>query len=120
MPLYPIVTVAGDGQVASQNRAFDIDTLSAQLAPVRDAILQLFEGRAKGRAELKQVEIGLVVTDRGEIAFATGSANPSMTITVGVRQRTTTSRATGAKSRAAVAEEPEVVQVDEAPPLHRR
>jgi hypothetical protein len=110
MPLYPIVTVAEDGQVALQNRAFDVDTLGTQLAPVRDAILQLFEGRAKGRAELKQVEIGLVVTDRGEVAFATGNANPSMRITVGIRQRTTTSRATGAKPRAA--EKPEVVQVD--------
>jgi hypothetical protein len=41
-------------------RAIDVETLSEQLIPIRDAFLKVFDGaRARSRGELHRLELGL-------------------------------------------------------------
>ena len=106
---YPIVTVTSDNQVVNQG-AVDVETLSAQLIPIRDALLTLFDrSSAKRRGELRRLELGLAVTEQGAIAFATGAPKPTLTLTLESRTRTPTSRSTASGSSAAT--KPEVVEI---------
>ena len=51
-------------------RAIDVETLSEQLIPIRDAFLKVFDGaRARSRGELHRLELGLTITEQGTIAF---------------------------------------------------
>jgi hypothetical protein len=57
-------------------RAVDVETLSEQLIPIRDALLKLFDGvRSRSRGEVHRVELGLTVTEQGTIAFTIGDAH---------------------------------------------
>ena len=109
MQRYPIVTVTSDNQVLTQG-AVDVETLSAQLIPIRDALLTLFDrSSSKGRGELRRLELGLTVTELGRVAFATGVPTPTLTLIIETRTpaapRSTSSRTTTAKK-------PDVVEID--------
>jgi len=97
-------------------RAVDVETLSEQLIPIRDALLKLFDGvRSRSRGELHRIELGLTVTEQGTIAFTIGDARPSLTLTLESRQRSPSVR--GSKSGAA--KKPDVVEIDPPPPASR-
>ena len=98
---YPIATVTADRQVVNAGWV-NMDTLTEQLLPIRDAFLELFErAPAKSRGELHRLELGLAVTEQG-IAFATGDTRPSLTLTLQSRQRSPRSNA---------AKKPDVVEI---------
>jgi hypothetical protein len=80
----------------------DVETLSEQLNPILDALLQIFDGiPAKSRGELHKLEVGLVVTQDGMVAFPSGDLRPSLTVTLGSRQRAPATRSATSKSSAA-------------------
>jgi hypothetical protein len=107
---YPIVTLVRDDQVVDQT-AVNVETLTDQLIPIRDVLLKLFQGAsAKTRGELHRVEIGLALTAGGNIAFATGTTTPSLTLTLESRPRTPGTRST--TSRSSVAKKSDVVEID--------
>jgi hypothetical protein len=107
MRSYPLVTIAGQ----EINNSVDVESLSAQLTPIIDAFLELFDGaKAKGTGELHRLELGLAVTQRGAVAFAAGNATRSLTLTFESRQRTPSTRS--ATSRSSAAKKPDVVKVD--------
>jgi hypothetical protein len=107
MPRYPVVITQGQER---HDRAVDADALSAQVVAIRDAFLKLFNGiPARSRGELDRVEIGLALTDQGDIAFAAGNTTPSMTLVLRVRQR---SLGRSATPRASATKEPVVVEID--------
>jgi len=107
MRAYPIVTLAGQ----EVYNTVDVESLRAQLTPIIDAFVELFDGgRAKGSGELHRLELGLTVTQRGTIAFAAGNASRSLTLTFESRQRSPGTRAT--TSRSSAAKKPAVVKVD--------
>jgi len=98
-------------------RAVDVETLSEQLIPIRDALLKLFDGvRSRSRGELHRVELGLTVTEQGTIAFTIGDARPSLTLTLESRQRSPSARAT---SKSGAAKKPDVLKIDPPPPESR-
>ena len=83
-------------------RGLDVESLNAQLMPIVDALHTLFDGaRAKSRGELQKVEVGLVVTQDGAVAFASGDMRPSLTLTLGSRQRAPATRSPTSRSSAA-------------------
>jgi hypothetical protein len=105
------------GQVGTR-RVVDVEKLSEQLIPIRDAFLKLFEGvQAKSRGEPHRLELGLTVTEQGNIAFAIGDTRPSLTLTLESRQRPPGSRSP--RSKASAAKKPDVVEIDPAPPKSR-
>lgn len=107
--LYPIVDVTPRGVEVVSHRGVDPETLNAQLTPIRDALLELFEEPStKSRVALQRLEIGLSVTRDGIVAFATGSATSSITLTF--ERRTTTPRT--AKPKVTETRKPEVVTID--------
>jgi len=107
---YPIVELTTQGMEIVPHRGVDLDSLSAQLAPVRDALLELFKGAStKGRGGLQRIEVGLSVTRDGRIAFITGNATPSLTLTF-ERRPPAPSRSTAA--RVVAAAEPDMVTID--------
>lgn len=107
MRAYPLVTLAGQ----ELNNTVDVESLRAQLTPLIDAFLELFDGaRAKGAGELHRLELGLAMTQRGAVAFAVGDANRSLTLTFESRQRASGTRST--TSRSSAAKEPDVVKVE--------
>lgn len=109
MPTYPIVTPTTERQ-AVKYRAVDAEALTAQLVPIRDALLKLFErAPSRSRGELHWLEVRLAVTEQGDVAFATGTATPSLTLTLGARTRSPSARPT--TSRSAAATKPEVVEI---------
>jgi hypothetical protein len=106
MRAYPLVTLAGQ----ELNDTVDVESLRAQLTPLIDAFLELFDGaRAKGAGELHRLELGLALTQRGAVAFAAGDANRSLTLTFEGRQRASGRSTT---SRSSAAKEPDVVKVE--------
>jgi hypothetical protein len=108
---YPIVDLTTDGVEVVPHRGVDLETLSAQLVPVRDALLELFKGGpANSRVGLQRLEVGLSVTRDGRVAFATGNATPSLTLTF--ERRTPAPRARSAKARPEEPSVPEMVQID--------
>ena len=95
---YPIVELTTHGAETVPHAGVDLDTLRQQLVPVRDAMLDLFEGGTSKRGvALQRLEVGLSVTKDGRVAFATGNATASFTLTFERRQpapRTPRSKAT--------------------------
>lgn len=105
MPSYPIVTVATE-RLEVTHRAVDAEALTAQLMPIRDTLLKLFQGMpGKSRGELHRVELGLVVTQGGQVAFATGATRPSLTLTFESRPRPS------ARSKPAATKAEDVVEI---------
>jgi hypothetical protein len=99
-------------------RVIDVEKLSEQLIPIRDAFLKLFEGvQAKSRGEPYRLELGLTVTEQGNIAFAIGDTRPSLTLTLESRQRSPSNRPP--RSKASAAKKPDVVEIEPAPPKSR-
>jgi hypothetical protein len=95
----------------------DVERLSEQLIPIRDAFLKLFEGvQAKSRGEPHRLELGLTVTQYGDIAFATGDARPTFTLILQGRQVAPSTRSPRPKSGA---KKSDVVEIDPAPPRSR-
>ena len=91
-------------------RAIDVETLSEQLIPIRDAFLKVFDGaRARSRGELHRLELGLTITEQGTIAFTVGDARPTLTLTLESRPRSPSARST-AKSGAG--KQPDLVEVE--------
>lgn len=98
---YPILDLTTDGVEVVPHQRVDVEGLSEQLTPIRDALLELFEGGPKkGRVSLQRLEVGLAVTRDGRIAFATGNATPSLTLTFERRPSPSGTRTTKAKSPA--------------------
>ena len=115
MTRYPMVDAGG--QVGTR-RWVDVEELSEQLIPIRDAFLKVFEGvRAKSRGEPQRLEVGLTLTEQGDIALAIGDTRPSVTLTLESRQRSPGSRTP--RSKASAAKKPDVVEIDPAPPKSR-
>jgi hypothetical protein len=91
---YPIVELTAQGAETVPHAGVDLEHLSEQLVPLRDALLDLFEGsRPRRTVALQRVEVGLSVTRDGRVAFATGNATAALTLTFERRQR-----AVGAKT----------------------
>lgn len=106
---YPIVELTTHGVETVPHAGVDLDTLREQLVPVRDALLELFEGGTSKRSVVMQrLEVGLSVTRDGRVAFATGNATASFTLTFERRQPT----ARTPKPEAPQAAKPDLVQLD--------
>lgn len=96
---YPIVELTAQGAETVPHAGVDLEHLSEQLVPLRDAMLELLDGaRAKRTVALQRLEVGLSVTRDGRVAFATGSATASLTLTFERRQPAATAR--GSKPKA--------------------
>jgi hypothetical protein len=108
---YPIVDLTTDGVEVVTQRGVDLDTLHEQLEPLRDAFLALFAGASpRSRIALQRLEVGLAITRDGRVAFATGSATPTLRLTFERRPTTPGTRPT--KPKAARPAEPDVVTLD--------
>ena len=107
---YPIVAVTTDGQTVHPSTV-DVESLSEQLIPIRNALLRLFHGLpARNRGELKELELGLYLTTGGQIAFVSGNIAPSLLLRVGPKQQPvspTRPRSAGTKAT----ETPDVVEI---------
>src|SRR4029453_1293673 len=80
----------------------EVESLSEQLKPMLDALLTLFDGApAKSRGELHKLEVGLVVTADGMIAFPSEGMRPTLTLTLGTRPRAPAKRSAISRSGAA-------------------
>ena len=83
-------------------RGVDVESLSEQLKPILDGLLRMFDvAPARTRGELHKLEVGLVVTEDGAIAFPSEDMRPSLTLTLGSRQRAPATRSATSKSSAA-------------------
>jgi hypothetical protein len=86
-----------------------VESLSEQLKPVLDALLTIFDGvPAKSRGEL-QLEVGLVVTQDGILAFPSEDIRPTLKLTLGTRQSAPATRS--ATSRSGAAKKRDVVEI---------
>jgi hypothetical protein len=121
---YPIVELTTHGAETVPHAGVDLGTLREQLVPVRDALLELFEaGGGKRHVALQRLEVGLSVTRDGRVAFATGNATASLTLTFERRQPATATRTPKPKAAAsderraqkaaAGAREPQTVETGE-------
>jgi hypothetical protein len=80
-------------------RGVELESLSEQLKPILDALLTIFDGAsAKSRGELYKLEVGLVVTQDGILAFPSEDMRPTLTLTLGSRQRAPATRSAASKS----------------------
>jgi hypothetical protein len=116
---YPIVDLTTHGAEVVPHRAVDLETLSAELAPIRDALLELFENDpAVRRVALQRLEVTLSITRDGHIAFPTGNAAASLTLTFERRLPSASRRVTkaktaeGSEAKPAQATEPKVLTLD--------
>lgn len=83
-------------------RGVEVEGLSEQLKPLLEALLTIFDGApAKSRGELHKLEVGLVVTEDGVVAFPSEDMRPTLTLTLGTRQRAPTTRSVTSRSGAA-------------------
>lgn len=104
---YPIVELTAQGAETVPHAGVDLEHLSEQLVPLRDAMLELLDGaRAKRTVALQRLEVGLSVTRDGRVAFATGNATASLTLTFERRQPAATARTS--KPKAAAARKPRI------------
>ena len=88
----------------------EVESLSEQLKPILDALLTIFDGApAKSRGELHKLEVGLVVTQDGILAFPSEDMRPTLTLTLGTRQRAPATRS--ATSRSGAAKNRDVVEI---------
>jgi hypothetical protein len=95
---------------ATRPRGVEVESLSEQLQPIHDALLAMFDrAPAKSRGELHRLEVGLVVTADGMVAFPSEDIRPSLTLTLGSRQRAPATRS--ASSRSSAAKKPDVVEI---------
>jgi hypothetical protein len=91
-------------------RGVDVEGLSEQLKPILEGLLTMFDGApTRSRGELHKLEVGLVVTADGMIAFPSEDMRPSLTLTLGSRQRAPTTRS--ATSRSSAAKKRDVVEI---------
>jgi len=109
------VDLTTDGVEVVPHQRVDVEALTEQLIPIRDALLALFQGRSgRSPVALQRLEIGLAVTPDGRVAFTTGKATPSLTLTFDRRARESvpTAKARAKRPAARAVAAPEVVQVD--------
>lgn len=105
---YPIVELTAQGAETVPHAGVDLEHLSEQLVPLRDAMLELLDGAgAKRTVALQRLEVGLSVTRDGRVAFATGNATASLTLTFERRQPAATARTS--KPKPAAARKPKAV-----------
>jgi hypothetical protein len=91
-------------------RGVEVESLSEQLKPILDALITMFDGApAKSRGELHKLEVGLVLTQDGVVAFPSQDMRPSLTLTLGSRQRAPATRSATSKSK--VAKKEDVVEI---------
>lgn len=106
---YPILTVATDGQTIHPSTV-DVDALTEQLMPIRNALLKLFHKvPARSRGELKELELGLYLTAGGQVAFVSGNIAPSLMLRLGAKEQQAS--VTRPSSPPSVEGTPDVVQV---------
>jgi hypothetical protein len=80
----------------------EVERLSEQLKPIVDAFIAVFNGvPARSRGQLQELEVGLVVTQDGEIAFPSEDMRPSLTLKLSNRQRPPATRSPSSRSSAA-------------------
>ena len=107
---FPIVSVTVDGQVV-RDGAVTLEELEPQLERIRDAFTGLFtSGVARAGGELRRLEVGLAVTEAGDVAFATGNLRPSVMLSFEKRYRAATT-----KSKAPAKRTPAKKTPDKAP-----
>lgn len=115
MARYLVVSTT-ESQSIRNPRGIEPESLSAQLKPLLDALLTVFDGApTKSRGELQKVEVGLLVTQGGAVAFPSGDLRPTLTLTLGSRQRapatrSPTSRSSAAKKRDVVEIPPSTIE----------
>jgi hypothetical protein len=108
MVRYPVVRTTQSRSI--HPRGVDVESLGEQLKPILDALLTIFDGApAKSRGELHKLEVGLVLTQDGMIAFPSEDIKPSLTLTLGSRQRAPATRS--ATSRSSAAKKRDVVEI---------
>jgi hypothetical protein len=108
MATYPVVHTTQSR--SAYPRGVEVETLSEQLKPILDALLTIFDGApAKSRGELHKLEVGLVVTQDGILAFPSEDMRPTLTLTLGTRQRAPATRSATSKSGAT--KKPDVVEI---------
>src|SRR5262245_34663049 len=91
-------------------RGVEVDSLTEQLRPILDALLTIFDGTPpKSRGELHKLEVGLVVTEDGILAFPSEEMRPTLTLTLGTRQRSPATRSS--TSRSGTAKKRDVVEI---------
>ena len=79
----------------------EVESLSQQLKAMLDALLTIFDGvPSRSRGELHKLEVGLVVTQDGILAFPSED-RPTLTLTLGARQRAPATRSATSRSGAA-------------------
>ena len=100
MTTYPVVrTTESKSRYPS---GVEVESLREQLKPIRDALLTIFDGApAKSRGELHKLEVGLVLTQDGIIAFPSEDMRPTLVLTLESRQRAPATRSTTSRSGAA-------------------
>jgi hypothetical protein len=112
MPFYQVIRRSehdptGHGMAAG----VELDNLTSQLIPLRDALLKVFDGiPARRRAEVQRLEVGLSLTERGDLALAAENTKALITLTLGNRQRLPRTRSQGTSGP-----KPDVVRVEEQP-----
>jgi hypothetical protein len=108
MATYPVVRTTASKSMYP--RGVEVESLKEQLTPIRDALLTIFDGApAKSRGELHKLEVGLVVTADGILAFPSEDTRPTLTLTLESRQRAPATRS--ATSRSSAAKKRDVVEI---------
>ena len=108
MAIYSVVRTTQS--LSPHPRGVDVESLSEQLKPILDGLLKMFDDApAKSRGELHKLEVGLVATEDGVIAFPSDDMRPSLTLTLGSRQRAPATRS--ATSRSSAAKKRDVVEI---------
>lgn len=111
MPIYQISEPA-DPHRRVHFEAVDMDALTSQLIPIRDALLRVFEGvPARSRGELQRLEMAIAVSDKGVLAIPGENTRPVLTLTVGMRPRSSGGRSGTSKSTTSAKRD--IVQIEE-------
>jgi hypothetical protein len=108
MATYPVVRTTVSKSMYPHG--VEVESLREQLKPIRDALLTIFDGApARSRGELHKLEVGLVVTADGILAFPSEDIRPTLTLTLERRQRALATRS--ATSRSGAAKKRDVVEI---------
>lgn len=109
---YPIVELTTQGVEVVPHTGVDLESLSDQLEPVRDALSRLFEaGRGKSAGTLQRLEVELSLTHDGRVAFATGNTSAFLKLTF--ERKPSASRTRTTKPKPAAVTEPEAPDLTE-------
>jgi hypothetical protein len=101
-----------ESRAGTEVESVDLEEMTDELIHVRDAMLKVFDGiPARARGEVQSVEIGLVLTTRGNIAIPTEDMKPSLTLTLGTKPKASGTRSGASRAAAAKAD---VVQIEDA------